>query len=99
MALNETLPVFDENSHTGHKPSFMDNKRSAYLKNREATPEYDFMLNGTHVQKSNSSKKGKRKHQHHYVVADDFENVEERIEFLEEHKMSTKSIIMQDIRE
>ena len=75
----------------------MDKKRSAYLKNREATPEYDFMLRGTHVRKSRSPKQGKRKRDHNhtgYVVADDFENVEERIEFLEEHKMSTKSVIM-----
>ena len=82
----------------------MDNKRSAYLKNREATPEYDFMLNGTLVQKPRSPKRDKRKRGHshhhtHYVVADGFENVEERIEFLEEHKMSTKSVIMQDIKE
>ena len=77
----------------------MDHKRSAYLKNREATPEYDFMLNGTQVRKSRSPKKGKRTRHQHYVVADDFENVEERIEFLEEHKMSTKSVIMQEIKE
>jgi hypothetical protein len=51
MSLNETLPVVDENSNTAKKPSFMDNKRQAYLKNREAIPEYDFMLNGAHVKK------------------------------------------------
>ena len=64
------------------------------MKNREAVPEYDFMLNGTHVEKSSETKRSKQKHQKHYVVADDFDNVEERIEFLEEHKMSTKNVIM-----
>ena len=89
--MNEPLFV-DENT------SFIDAKRKEFIKNKESVPEYEFTEHRDRI-KVHAAATKKIKSYHKYITDDNFENVEDKIEFLETHKMSTKNVIMKNIKE